>query len=144
MAGQDELVQLEAERERLLSMIAYHNRPFFRVPPTRAPNWFVVIAIANICGFGVLIVAAVFAGQIDPLVFILLIFLVVALPLLAYISTRKITLFGVTFHVGDVLVVLFSSPEHPVGPAARPGEPQVLQRLAECEARIRKLKEGRP
>ena len=30
MVDQNELAQLEAERDRLLSMIAYHNGPFYR------------------------------------------------------------------------------------------------------------------
>jgi hypothetical protein len=75
MASQDDLAQLEAERDRLLSMIAYHDGPFYR-----APGWFSVIETI-VCG---------------------------------------ITTTG------------------------RPaGERETRQRLAECEARIMKLKEGR-
>jgi hypothetical protein len=132
MAGQDELAQLEAERDRLLSMIAYHNRPFLQ-PGPRAPAWFVVIAVAIICGIGVSIVAGIFAGQISASG---VLFLVVGLPLLAYILARKITVFGITFRVGDTLT------GWPTGQPA--GEPQARQRLADCEARIMKLKEGRP
>jgi hypothetical protein len=133
MAGRDELAQLEEERDRLLSMIAYHDRrPFLRAPPGRAPVWFVVVAIAVICGIGVSLVAGVFAGQISASA---ILFLVVGLPLLAYISTRKIAVFGTTLFIGEILALT---------PVERPaGEPEVRQRLADCEARIMKLKEGR-
>jgi hypothetical protein len=133
MAGQDELAQLEAERDRLLSMIAYHNRPLFGVPPkSLVPAWIVLVAVAILCGIGVSILAGVLAGQIDPLV---LIFLVVGLPLLAYILSREITVFGLTFHVFQIVFLA------PGGPPA--GDSETRQRLAACEARIMKLKEGR-
>jgi hypothetical protein len=137
---QDELAQLEAERDRLLSMIAYHNGPFYRTrqPGSPAQAWFVVVAIAIICGIGVSVVAGVFAGQISGSA---ILFLVVGLPLLAYISTRKITVFGTTLFMGEILA-LFLGAITPVGGPA--GEPEVRQRLADCEARIMKLKEGRP
>src|SRR6266571_2151417 len=100
MTGEDELAQLEAERDRLLSMIAYHNRPLFGVPPkSLVLAWIVLVAVAILCGIGVSILAGVLAGQIDPLV---LIFLVVGLPLLAYILSREITVFGLTFHVFQI------------------------------------------
>jgi hypothetical protein len=134
MAGPDELAQLEAERDRLLSMIAYHNPP---LPGFRAPAWFVVVALAIICGIGISLVAAVFAGQISTST---LLFLVVGLPVLAYISTRKITMFGTTLSTGEIFALLSGE----FGPAGQPaGEPQARQRLADCEARIMKLKEGR-
>ncbi|MGB8399177.1 hypothetical protein [Bradyrhizobium sp.] len=146
MADQDELSQLEAERDRLLSMIACHGGPFDRPlrrlhlgPPM--PAWFVMVAIAIILGIGILIVAGIFAGQVSaPGV----LFLVVGLPLLAYILTRRITLFGFSFLVGDALAALMR-PDVPLAiPTVRPaGEPEALQRLADCEARIMKLKEGR-
>jgi uncharacterized membrane protein YphA (DoxX/SURF4 family) len=140
MAGQDELAQLEMERDRLLSMIAYHNDQFDR---TRrgfpAPKWFVAVAIAIICGIGISIVAGVLAGQISvPGV----LFLVVGLALLAYISTRRITVFGTPFFVGDILALFGSTVAAPI---ARPGgEHEAHQRLTDCEARIVKLREGRP
>jgi hypothetical protein len=134
MSGQDELAQLEAERDRLLSMIAYHNPP---LPGFQAPAWFVVVALAIICGIGISLVAAVFAGQISTST---VLFLVVGLPVLAYISTRKITMFGTTISTGEIFA-LFSGEFGPVGQPA--GEPQARQRLADCEARIMKLKEGR-
>jgi hypothetical protein len=115
MIDQDELVQLQTERDRLLSMIAYHNGPAHRMSSGfRTPVWFAVIAIGVICGIGALILAGIFAGQISSSG---ILFSVVGLLLLAYILTRKIVL-----------------------PA---GEPEVRQRLADCEARIMKLQEGR-
>jgi hypothetical protein len=139
MAGQDELAQLEAERDRLLSMIAYHNGPLYRSPGGfRAPAWFVVVAIAIICGIGVSIVAGILAGQISASG---VLFLVVGLPLLAYISTRRITMFGTRLFVGEILA-LFGGIAAPIERPA--GELEAHQRLADCEARILKLKEGRP
>jgi hypothetical protein len=131
MADQNELAQLEAERDRLLSMIAYHNGPSYRTSlGSPAPTWLVVGAIAIICLIGVVVVAGVFAGQISASA---ILFLVVAFPLLAYISTRKITVFGTTLFIGEILAL---SVERPAG------GPEVRQRLADCEARIVKLKEG--
>jgi hypothetical protein len=139
MADQGGLAQLEAERDRLLSMIAYQNGPFYRASlKFRVPAWFVVVvvAIAIICGIGALIVAGPLAGQVSASG---LVFSVVGLALLAYILTRRITVFGSSFFAGEILV--------PLGDGAvvkRPGEREAHQRLAECEARIMKLKEGRP
>ena len=134
MAGQDELAQLEAERGRLLSMIAYHDRPMLQKPQWfQIPPWFRLVTVGMICCIGALIVAGIFAGQIALSG---LVFLVVFLGLAAYILTRKIALFGITFRVGEVLTGW---------PTRLPaGEPQTRQRLADCEARIMKLKEGRP
>jgi hypothetical protein len=135
---QEELAQLEAERDRLLSMIAYHNGPFYRPQPgSRAPAWFLVVAGAGIFGIGLTMLAGVFAGQISASS---LLFLAVGLPLLAYILTRKITMFGTPLLVGD-MVALFSGVFVPLGPPA--GESEARQRLADCEARIMELKEGR-
>jgi hypothetical protein len=119
MADRNELAQLEAERDRLLSMIAYHNGPFYRMfSLPRTPTWFGVAAVAIICAIGLAMITGTFAGQISASDFL---FLVVGLPLLAYILSRL---------VGNV--------ERPAG------EPEIYQRLADCEARIIKLKEGRP
>ena len=119
MVDRSELAQLEAERDRLLSMITYHNGPFYRpFSQRRTSDWFGVAAVAIICAVGLALIAAVFAGQISASDFL---FLVVGLPLLAYILSRL---------VGNV-----------IRPA---GEPEILRRLADCEARIMKLKEGRP
>ena len=124
MAGQNELAQLETERDRLLSMIAYHDRRFLRLHSWRAPTWLVV---------GVSLVAGVFAGQISASA---ILFLVVGLPLFLYISTRKITVFGIPLFLGEIIALA------PVGQPV--GEIQARQRLAECETRILELKEGRP
>jgi VIT1/CCC1 family predicted Fe2+/Mn2+ transporter len=137
MADQDELAQLEAERERLLSMIAYQNGPFYRISlKFRTPAGFVVVAIAIIFVIAALIMAGILAGQISasgP------VFSVVGLALLAYILTRGTTVIGSSFFAGEILVPLGD------GIVTRPpGEAEAHQRLAECEARIIKLKEGHP
>jgi hypothetical protein len=129
MAGQDELIQLEAERDRLLSMIAHHRRHFPGIPPGRAPGWFVVVAMAIICGIGALIIEGLFAGQIALSSFI---FLVVGLPLSAYILSRRTTVSGRAISVFEMIVRI----ERPAG------EPEAYRRLADCEARIMKLKES--
>ena len=86
MNEQDELAQLEAERNRLLSMIAYYRGPNYQGVAGRRP-----------------------AGPI--------------------------MVFGFRFYLTDLIGALFMSP---TGPPA--GEPEALQRLADCEARIGKLK----
>jgi hypothetical protein len=113
LADRDQLAQLEAERDRLQSMIAYHERPF--LPPGRAPAWFIASAAAIICALGVSMVVAVWAGQISSSDFLLL---VVGLPLLTYILSR------VAMKIKPTV-----------------GEFQTRQYLADCEARIMKLKE---
>jgi hypothetical protein len=119
MVDQKGLAQLEAERDRLLSMIAYHNGPFYRVSSAlQTPTWFFVIAAITICAIGVAMVAGLFAGQISASDFLLL---VVGLPLLTYILSR-----------------LTAGLHEPAG------EPQIRQRLAECEARIAELRATRP
>jgi hypothetical protein len=133
MAGQDELAQLEAERDRLLSMIAYHDGPVLQTSPWfQIPPWLRWVAVGMICGIGALIVAGIVAGQIALSG---LVFSVVFLGLAAYILTRKITVFGINFRVGDTLTGW---------PTRQPaGEPEARRHLADCEARIMKLKESR-
>jgi hypothetical protein len=135
MADQDRLAQLEAERDRLLSMITYHNGSFYRRSPV--PAWFVVVSIAMICAIGISIVAGILTGQIPAS---LVLFLIVGLPLLAYILTRKITVFGTTLLMGEILSLFLGV----VTPVGRPvGETEARQRLADCEAQIAKLKGAR-
>jgi hypothetical protein len=86
MTGEDELAHLEAERDQLLSMIAYHQSPYYQKIAGRRP-----------------------AGPI--------------------------MVFGFRFYLTDLIGALFMAPTRPT-----PGEPEVLQRLADCEARIGKLK----
>jgi len=88
MDGQDELAQLEAERDRLLSAIAYYQSPHYQ----------------GIAG----------GRRIGPIV-----------------------VFGFKFYLTDLIGALLMSP---TGPPA--GEPDALQRLADCEARIVKLKQA--
>jgi hypothetical protein len=141
MAGQDELAQLQAERDQLLSMIAYHNAPFDRTRRGfRAPAWFVVIAIVVLCGIGASMAAGIFAGQLSASG---IVFLVVGLSLLTYISTRRITVFGTSVFVGEILALFGGAAvDTPLGRSPA-GEPEAFQRLTDCEARISKLREGR-
>jgi hypothetical protein len=127
MTGQDELAQLEAESDRLRSMIAYHRGSDLQTPAAAH-----LVAIGMMVGIVILLATRLFSGQINLYQLVLL---VVFLALSAYVLTRKITIFGITFYVGDALALGGSGP-----PA---GEPETLQRLAECEKQIFKLKAGR-
>jgi hypothetical protein len=137
MASHDELAQLEAERDHLLSMIAYQNGPFYRISlKFRTPAWSVVVAIAIIFIIGALIVAGLLAGQSSGSG---LVFSIVGLALLAYILTRGIRVSGSSLFAGEILIPFGDGVIGPV-----PGEAEAHQCLAECEARIMKLKEGHP
>ena len=124
MAGPNQLAQLEAERDRWLSMIAHHKRARVGVEP-----WFHWVGIGMLCGIVALAVTGYFSGQIT---LAHLIFVVLLLAGAAYIWTRKITLFGITMRVAEIEDLL------------EPGAPEAHRRLADCEAQIMKLREGRP
>jgi hypothetical protein len=141
MTGKDELAQLEAERDRLLSMIAYHNGPYYRESPESelAPAWFGGMIAAVICGIVIAIMLGLSDDQIDFSYLIFWAVLPVLLISAAYFLARGITVFGITIRLEDVIAALFLSPRG--GPPV--GETEALQRLADCEARIMKLKAGR-
>ena len=134
MIDQNELAQLEAERDRLRSMIAYQNGPFYRTSlKYRTLACSVVVAIAIIFVVAALIMAGFPARQISAPG---LVFSVVGVGLLTYILTRRITVSASSFLAGEIVI--------PLRDGIPPGEPEAHQRLAECEARIMKLKEARP
>jgi hypothetical protein len=121
----DELAELETERDRLRSMIAYHTRPSFDFP--QLPLWFRFVLIGIACGIGALMVAGVLAGQIS---LSFAVFSVVFLAVAAYILTVKFSVFGTSMRIGDFLDYLTT-----------PGAPEARQRLLDCETQITKLKE---
>lgn len=133
MSNQDELAELEAERDRLRSMIALYEHPDIGFP--ELPLWLRRVLMGASCGVAALVAVWMLAGQIDPL---LVIFLVVFLVLTAYISTRKINAFGTSVGVFDLLsyLALTASPT--------PGAGELRQRLLNCESRIMELRERRP
>jgi hypothetical protein len=133
MSNQDELAELEAERDRLRSMIALYEHPDIGFP--ELPLWLRRVLMGVSCGVAALVAVWMLAGQIDPL---LVIFLVVFLVLTAYISTRKINAFGTSVGVFDLLsyLALTASPT--------PGAGELRQRLLNCESRIMELRERRP
>jgi hypothetical protein len=138
MTDRDELANLEAERDRLRTMIDYYERPDIGFP--ELPPWFRYVLLGIFCVIGAFLAAGMLGGQIDP---ILLIFSVVFLVLTAYIFTRKITVFGTSMRIFDLLshLALTASPT--------PGANELRDRLSNCEARIMQLKitqvkEGRP
>jgi hypothetical protein len=132
MTDRDELADLEAERDRLISLIALHEQPDIGFPAL--PAWFCYVLLGIASVIAVLVAAGMLAGQIDPM---LVIFAVVFLALTAYISTRKINAFGKSMRVFDLLsyVTLTTLP----GPRA----PELRQRLLACESRIMELKDRR-
>jgi hypothetical protein len=133
----DELAELEAERGRLRSMIAYHARPALDFPQLpQLPPWSRFILVGIACSIGALIGAGVLAGQIS-LSFV--VFSVVFLALAAYILPLKFSAFGTPVRVVDLLGFLGTFPPQ----LATPGEPEARQRLSDCEAQIMKLKERR-
>jgi hypothetical protein len=133
MIDSDELADLEAERDRLRSLIALYEQPDIGFPSL--PTWFgyVLLGIASVTA--VLVGAGMLAGEIDPTP---VIFAVVFLTLTAYISTRKINAFGKSMRVFDLLS--FATLTTLPGPRA----PELRQRLSTCESRIVELKERRP
>jgi hypothetical protein len=133
MTDRDELAELEAERDRLRSMIALYEHPDIGFP--ELPPWLRRVLMGACCGVAALVAVWMLAGQIDPR---LVIFLVVFLSLTAYISTRKINAFGSSVRVFDLLsyLALTASPT--------PGAPELRQRLLNCESKIMQLRERRP
>src|SRR6516164_1659408 len=98
MTDKDELAELEAERDRLRSMIDYYERPEIGFP--ELPLWFRYILLGAACVIAVWVAVGMLAGEIDPS---LVIFSVVFLGLTAYISTRKINAFGTSMRIFDLL-----------------------------------------
>ena len=133
MTDQDELAELEAERDRLRSMIDYYERPEIGFP--ELPLWFRYFLLGAACVIAVWVAVGMLAGEIDPS---LVIFSVVFLGLTAYISTRKINAFGTSMRIFDLLshLALTASPT--------PGADELRDRLLNCEARIMQLRERRP
>jgi hypothetical protein len=134
MTDHAELARLEAERDHLRSVIAYYSSPPYQSDwgEWRASGWLVAVAIAVVGGIAIALIAGIVAGQVSPWG---LLGLLIALPVLWYTFSR---VSWMTFDVGDMLILI------PDLISRRPiGENEARQRLAECEARIAKLREGR-
>src|SRR6202012_1436927 len=132
MSDQDELTELEAERDRLRLLLAYYERPETGFP--ELPVWLRYALLGALCLVAVWLAVEMLTGLVDPA---LVIFLVVFLSLTAYISTRKINAFGTSMRIFDLLsyLALIASPT--------PGEGELRQRLLNCESKIMQLKERR-
>jgi hypothetical protein len=135
MTYRDELAELEAERDRLQSMIAYHERAGLSLH-LDLPLWFRLVLLGIACGIGALVIAGVLADQIS---LSYVVFAVVFLAVTAYISTLKFSVFGTSMRVGDLVGFLTLTPTIPT-----PGAPEIRQLLSDCETQIMKLKERRP
>ena len=133
MTDRDELIELEAERDRLRTMIALYEHPDIGFP--ELPPWLRYVLLGASTCVAALVAVWMLAGQIDPL---LVIFLVVFLSLTAYISTRKINAFGTSVRIFDLLsyLALTASPT--------PGASELRDRLSNCERKIMQLRERRP
>ena len=133
MTDRDELANLEAERDRLRTMIALYEHPDIGFP--ELPPWLRHVLLGAGCGIALLVAIWMLEGQIDPW---LVIFLIVFLSLTAYISIRKINAFGTSMRVFDLLSFLTLT----TLPGPKAGE--LRQRLSNCEARIMQLRQRRP
>ena len=133
MVVAEAVTELEAERDRLQTMISYYERPDIGFP--ELPSWFWHVLVGSAGVVAVVVAVEMLAGQIDPS---LIIFPVVFLTLTAYISTRKINAFGRSMRVFDLLsyLALTASPT--------PGADELRQRLLNCESKIMQLRERRP
>jgi hypothetical protein len=128
MVSQDELAQLEAERDRLLSMIAYQER-------MARPNWSSLVALGVLVGMGIIVVEVVSDGQTSLYG---LPWAIVIVGLAAYVLTQKFRMFGM-----EISVIKIIDLAHGGRPPVPVGEFEARQHLANCEARIMELKEGR-
>jgi hypothetical protein len=127
MADLDELAQLETERDRTRSMIAFHHGPFYEGLIGQTPRWLAATVVVIVGAAGAFLIAGALAALVASSVLVLAV----------YIFSRPVTIFGVTFRAGDLLNELSTVPTD------RPaGEPEALQRLAHCEARIKELKQS--
>ena len=133
VTGRDELADLEAERDRLRSLIALHEHPDIGFPELPPWFWYVLLGAAGV--IAVVVAGEMLAGQIDPT---LVIFSVVFLALTAYISTRKIRAFGKSTRIFDLLS--FVALTTLAGPRAS----ELRQRVPDCESRIMELQDRRP
>lgn len=133
MPHQAELDQLEAERVRLQSMIDYHayaiGYPESRTP-TAVPLWITVLCVGALLFLAWVFVSGVIAGEYSLSNVLIGI---VILTLLAFFGMRKIVVFGIPIRLFELVFLI------PNGETA--GEPQIRQRLDDCETRIKKLKE---
>ena len=134
---QNELAQLEAERNRLLSMIAYHKGPYSREAIDSVPIWHGALIASVISG---VVIAALLGLSDDRFSLYLIAWMVLPASLVsgAYILARGSTVFGIKFDLATVIGAIYMAP---TGQPA--GEPEALQRLAHCDARIRQLKTDR-
>jgi hypothetical protein len=128
MIGDDELARLEAERARLLSVMAHQKRMMEQA----IPAWFRFAMLAMVVGIGIALLAGLMAGQIALSG---IFWSIGIIGLSVFVGTRKIRLFGARFYVWEFIMETAVLP--PVG------ERQPRELLADCEARIAKLKESR-
>jgi hypothetical protein len=64
MTDQDELAELEAERDRLRTMSDYYERPEIGFP--ELPLWFRYFLLGAACVIAVWVAVGMLAGEIDP------------------------------------------------------------------------------
>jgi len=136
-SNDDELARLERWRDFLEAKIASEEskQSEWAMPPSVR-----IIPLGLIAGFGLVVLAGVFAGEI-AISFV--VWIVAIGVLLLLVLNREVRLFGTRFLVGDIVeLILQGLSGHPV--LGLIGKPDWHEQLVECEAEISKLRERRP
>jgi hypothetical protein len=138
----DELSRLEAQREQLLSMITEMELETENL----LPPWFRMVMLFAVAGIGIALVAGLISGQIALSG---ITWAVVIVGLLLFILSRRVNIGGTRFYVWQSIwplvwgLSLDGSSLPPVFNPQPVSKSEVRDQLAECEARIAKLKEDR-
>ena len=117
----DELSRLEAQRDQLQAVIAQEH-----ATSNWTPSGFHVIMLAMIAGFGLLLFLAEYMSAIG------LVWTIVIGGVLVFILTRRVRIFGEPYYIWSLAFTLFA-----------PADPNAHDLLADCEAKISKLKDKR-
>ena len=107
-------------------MLAYEEQKI-------GPDWSTLLGYVMVFGIGVMIVESLIDGETTS--FRGLALSIVIAGLAAYVLNRKFGMFGTRISLLGVLAGT------PLGPPS--GEAEARQRLADCEAQIVRLKDGR-
>jgi hypothetical protein len=132
-----ELARLEAQRDRLLDEIA--NRK--RITTKPIPLWLRMVMIVLIAGIGFALLAGVLAGQIARS---LIVGLIVIVGLSIFVWRLKVRMPVPLFYFFELVFLMSSAlTSNGVPYPLQAGKPDARTLLADCEAKISKLKEGR-
>src|ERR1700722_13523365 len=133
-----ELARLEAHRDWLLDMIAHQERP---KPAKPAPLWFYIVMLFIIAGLGLTLFAGVTSGQIAAS---FLVWTAVIVGLIIFVAPLRVRLFGTSFYAVEIVALVLSGWTAPdVLILFWIGGPDTRALLADCEAKISRLKADR-